>query len=72
MTETGPELSFASGNPTEEEIAAVVTVVLARTAPASAPGEPGIMRSEWASKSRLMRQPLARGPGGWRASARPC
>jgi len=67
-----PVLSIVTGSPSAEEIAAaVVALVTARTAPAS-PAEPGgRIRSQWSSRSRLLREPLPRGPGGWRASFMP-
>ena len=62
---------MVTGNPSAEEIAALVAVLAARTAPAGPGGEAGRPRSEWAAKYRLLREPLARGAGGWRASALP-
>jgi hypothetical protein len=69
----GPALAFVRGNPSAEQIAAVVAVLAARTARR---GEAGATRaresrSEWSARSRLLRAPLPRGPGGWRASALP-
>ncbi len=48
-----------------------MAVLVARAAPGSAPGAAPVTRSEWSSKSRLLRSPLRRGPGAWRASALP-
>ncbi|MGD0373395.1 MAG: acyl-CoA carboxylase subunit epsilon [Streptosporangiaceae bacterium] len=62
---------MVKGNPTEQEIAALVAVLFARAAPVSAPGAPPVVRSEWSARSRLLRSPLHRGPGAWRASALP-
>jgi Acyl-CoA carboxylase epsilon subunit len=65
-------LTIVKGSPSAEEIAAVVVAVAAaRNGPASGARAAGRIRSEWSSRSRLARQPLARGPGGWRASALP-
>jgi Acyl-CoA carboxylase epsilon subunit len=66
-----PVLTVVTGNPSAEEIAALVAVLAARTAPASAAEVAGRLRNEWSARSRLMREPLPRGPGGWRASALP-
>jgi hypothetical protein len=66
----GPALVIVRGNPSAEEIAALVAVLSARTASAGAT-KPRTLRSEWSSRSRLVREPLTRGPGGWRASALP-
>jgi hypothetical protein len=65
-------LGIAAGRPSAEEIAAVVVAVLAaRAAPASGPEAARRIRNQWSSRSRLLREPLARGPDGWRASALP-
>jgi hypothetical protein len=67
-----PVLSIVKGSPSAEEVAAaVVALITAHAAPAS-PVEPGgRIRSQWSSRSRLLREPLPRGPGGWRASFMP-
>jgi len=73
-----PVLAIARGNPSAEETAAVVVVLsalAARLERAARPG-PGLSaqmgpRSEWSARYRLLRSPLRRGPGGWRASALP-
>ena len=65
-----PVLRIVKGNPTPEEIAALVTVLSARSAAAG--GEkPPPRRSEWAGHERRMRRPVHPSPGGWRASALP-
>jgi len=67
-----PALAIVRGNPSAEEIAAVVTVLSARARSAGSQtrrGESG--RKEWSARYRLLRQPLVRAPGGWRASALP-
>jgi hypothetical protein len=76
MTERGdhdqpPALVFARGNPSAEEIAAVVTVLSARSGPAGPTGSGETARYGWSARSRLLRAPVLRGPGGWRASALP-
>jgi hypothetical protein len=56
------------GEPTAEEVAALVAAVQLRQAasadPAAAPP------SRWASRRDLLRRPLASGPGAWLAGAR--
>jgi hypothetical protein len=66
-----PVLTVVRGNPSAEEIAAVLTVLTARTGLPSAGEAAGRPRNGWSAKSRLLREPLPRGPGGWRASALP-
>jgi len=66
-----PVLTVVSGNPSAEEVAALVAVLATRSGPASEPAVAGRLRYEWSSRSRLMRPPLPRGQGGWRASALP-
>jgi hypothetical protein len=68
MTEK-PVLRIVSGNPTDEEIAALVAVVSSLQAPAPPDEEP--TRSAWSDRRALVRQPLAHGPGAWRASGFP-
>ena len=71
------EVSVLRGSPTAAEIAAVVTVLAARSvlnrrselATASAPG--AASRSEWSNRSPLLRSALVAGPGAWRASSLP-
>jgi Acyl-CoA carboxylase epsilon subunit len=65
-----PVLTVVRGSPSAEEIAALVIVLTARTGPASA-GAAARPGSAWSARSRLLREPLPRGPGGWRASALP-
>jgi Acyl-CoA carboxylase epsilon subunit len=76
-------LSVVRGNPTDTELAALVTVLAARAgaaaaaaaAPAtSAAGQPTparAPRSRWSDKSWLMRASLSPGPDAWRRSALP-
>jgi hypothetical protein len=66
----GPALRVVRGDATPEEIAALVAVLLAR----SAAGEvvvPTPARSAWSDRSRLLRRPLFPGAGAWRRSALP-
>jgi hypothetical protein len=66
-----PALTVIRGNPSAEQIAALVAVLAALTAPASAGDVAVRPRSQWQAKSRLLREPLPHGQGGWRASALP-
>jgi hypothetical protein len=70
-----PALHVVRGNPTPEEIAAVVSVLAARSSAAGAggPTEGGQAEtaSGWNDRSRALRAPLPHGPGAWRASALP-
>jgi hypothetical protein len=68
QTADRPVLRVVSGNPTPEEIAALVAVVAAA---GSAPTRPttGSAHAGWAAHDRTVRQPLAQ--GGWRAAAFP-
>ncbi|HWH30484.1 MAG TPA: acyl-CoA carboxylase subunit epsilon [Mycobacteriales bacterium] len=63
-----PLLRVVRGNPTPEEIAALVAV-LALRGPAVEP-EP-VPPSRWASRAAGLRRPLSPGPGAWRASGLP-
>jgi hypothetical protein len=66
-----PALAIVGGNPSAEQIAAVVTVLSARLRPAEATRAGRATRSRWSVRSRQLRAPLLRGPGAWRASALP-
>ena len=63
-----PFLRVVSGNPTEEELAAILAVVASRSSaqPAASP-----QFSLWARKSRLVRPVQRPGYGAWRASMMP-
>ncbi|ASU85543.1 acyl-CoA carboxylase subunit epsilon [Nocardiopsis gilva YIM 90087] len=69
-----PYLRVVRGDPSNEEVAALVTVLTARAratrtahaAAASGRGAP----SAWRDRSRLVRRPLTPGPGAWRNSFR--
>ncbi|HSS68545.1 MAG TPA: acyl-CoA carboxylase subunit epsilon [Nocardioidaceae bacterium] len=65
-------LRVERGDPTDEELAALVTVVIGRLA-ASGTGSspPPGRRSEWSNAARAVRDVHRPGPGGWRASAFP-
>ena len=66
---TEPTISIIKGDPTAEEIAALVIVLAGSagagpTAPSSAGG------GQWAAYWRRLRTPIPPGPGSWRQSAR--
>jgi Acyl-CoA carboxylase epsilon subunit len=65
------DLRIVAGHPGTTEIAVLAAVLSARAAFAGSTGAPPAARSQWSSRSRLVREPLPRGPGGWRASALP-
>ncbi|HTX85157.1 MAG TPA: acyl-CoA carboxylase subunit epsilon [Streptosporangiaceae bacterium] len=59
------------GEPTAEELAAVL-VVLGGRASRAVPAQAGRPRhSAWAARDRMMRPPVMAGPGAWRASTLP-
>jgi Acyl-CoA carboxylase epsilon subunit len=72
-------LSVVRGNPTDTELAALVTVLAARagasaatvTSAADQPTPARAPRSPWSDKSWLMRASLSPGPDAWRRSALP-
>ncbi|KWX02426.1 acyl-CoA carboxylase subunit epsilon [Carbonactinospora thermoautotrophica] len=66
-----PFLRVVRGEPTAEELAAVVVVLQARAAAAAGAAAPAEPPSAWRDRSRYVRRPLAPGPGAWRASALP-
>ena len=70
MTEHSDQsLRVVKGEPTPEELAALVAVVSAKVAAA---GETKPTRpSNWAAYWRSVRRPLPTGPGAWRASGLP-
>ncbi len=63
-----PSLSVVRGQPTAEELAALVTVLSARRTPE--PAGPGPVRSLWRDHAARLGV-LTPGPLAWRASFRP-
>ena len=62
-----PVLRIVRGEPTAEELAALLAVITARAVthePAERP------RSAWAESARGLRRPISPGPGAWRLSQR--
>jgi acyl-CoA carboxylase epsilon subunit len=66
-----PILRVVSGDATPEEIAALVAVLLVRSADAEAPGQARSVSGSWADRSGQIRRPLSPGPGAWRRTALP-
>jgi hypothetical protein len=60
-------LRLVRGDATPEEVAALLAVLSAASGGESAPAPRHT--SQWASRERLVRRPLAPGRGAWRASA---
>ncbi|MFC7327452.1 acyl-CoA carboxylase subunit epsilon [Marinactinospora rubrisoli] len=65
-------LRVVRGDPTPEEVAALVAVLTARARAARAAAESAgaPRRSAWQDRSRLLRAPLRPGPDAWRTSLR--
>ena len=68
MTDGPPLLRVLRGNPSPEELAALVAVLAARGGDEEPAAPPS---SRWADRSTLLRSPLPSGPGAWRASGLP-
>ncbi|WP_457252548.1 acyl-CoA carboxylase subunit epsilon [Pedococcus sp. P5_B7] len=65
-----PPLRLVRGEATPEEVAAVMAVLSAVSGVSVEAPEPAPRHtSRWASRAQAHRQPLAPGPGAWRASA---
>ena len=62
---TTPLNLSVKGNPTPEELAAVIAVVASSGGAADEPEE--AVPSRWADRSSVLRQPLRHGPGAWRS-----
>lgn len=60
-------LRVVRGNPSDEELAALVAVVTSLRA--GTDEEPA--RSAWSDRRALLRAPITHGPGAWRASGLP-
>ena len=66
-----PLLRVVRGEPTDEELAALVAVVAARAAAAAGADDGVAPRSLWRNRSRNIRPAIGPGPGAWRASGLP-
>jgi len=64
-------LRVVRGDATPEEIAALVAVLMARSASEGAPRPARSVQNSWSDRSRQLRRPLSPGPGAWRRSALP-
>ena len=65
-----PLLRVVKGEPTPEELAALVAVVAARASASLVPPA-GQRQTPWAAPERRLRRSLAPASGAWRASAWP-
>jgi hypothetical protein len=66
-----PLLRVVRGDATAEEIAALVAVLVTRSADAGASGPARSVSGSWSDRSGQIRRPLSSGPGAWRRSALP-
>jgi len=65
---TEPVITITRGNPTDEELAALVAVLLTQPAAPAAPAPAAA--SGWSAYWRSVRPPVQPGPGAWRLSGR--
>lgn len=65
------DLQVTSGEPTPEELAALVAVLSAKAAAATAPVAPAPRPSSWAAYWRTIDAAVPTGRDGWRASGLP-
>ena len=63
-----PHLRVVRGDPTDDELAALVAVVSTLNRPEEPEPAP---RSAWSDRRALLREPLPTGPNAWRTSAFP-
>jgi hypothetical protein len=66
-----PLLRVVRGDATADEIAALVAVLVTRSADAEAPGQARSVAGSWADRSGQIRRPLSPGPGAWRRTGLP-
>ncbi len=59
------------GEPTEEELAAVIMVLTAQAALAAESKAKSSLKAEWNAPHRSVRRPFEHGAGTWRRSALP-
>ena len=64
-----PLFRVVEGDPTDEELAAIIAVLIGQLRAAPEPAPPPAA-SGWSAYWRGVRAPLAPGPGSWRASGR--
>ena len=65
------DISVVKGTPTEDELAAVVTVLTEYFSRPRQSGEPTPAQSGWSAYWRSVRSPIQPGPSAWRMSGRP-
>jgi Acyl-CoA carboxylase epsilon subunit len=65
-----PVFSVVKGSPTEDELAAVMTVLTTRFTRQHQSDDPPA-RTGWSAYWRSLRSPIQPGPSAWRMSARP-
>jgi hypothetical protein len=64
-----PVLSVLRGEPTPDELAALLVVLASRQS--AQPAEPRKRPSLWSAPGQTLQAPLFPGPGAWRASGLP-
>ena len=64
-----PPIRVLHGQPSPEELAAVLAVVSVRAAAKAARTTEGDPVSHWTDRGRLLRSPQRPGPDSWRSSA---
>ncbi len=64
-------LQVVRGDPTPEELAALVTVLTARARASREAAEPEQRRSAWSAPARRLRRALPHGPDAWRSGSLP-
>ncbi len=68
-TKSVPTLRVVRGNPTSEELAALVAVLASTRT--GAPQENARVGGQWSARGRNVRPALSHGVGAWRASGLP-
>ena len=63
------EIRVVRGQPTDEELAAVLMVITAQAAAANLANKRSQLRPEWNAAHRGVRKPFEHGAGTWRRSA---
>ena len=66
-----PLLRVVRGDAAPEEIAALVAMLMTRSADGTAPSQARSVPGSWSDRSRQLRRPLHPGPGAWRRSSLP-
>jgi hypothetical protein len=69
--DTAPLVRVTKGDPTDEELAALVAVVSSLGSAAAEETSGAVRRSEWSAHHRKVRGPHTHGPGAWRTTAFP-